>query len=109
MHNHLDVVSHSSKFSGISGCSDAVSHGSASSTKSTDLIIGELFFIKVASDASCCLDVGCFHQKSQLCTLLLNTGIINMMYVLSETIQALLFFFHFLHNFCFYLSPIFIY
>ncbi|XP_039203875.1 rapamycin-insensitive companion of mTOR isoform X1 [Crotalus tigris] len=40
MHNHLDVVSHSSKFSGISGCSDAVSHGSASSTKSTDLIIG---------------------------------------------------------------------
>uniref|UniRef100_A0A670YLD4 RPTOR independent companion of MTOR complex 2 n=1 Tax=Pseudonaja textilis TaxID=8673 RepID=A0A670YLD4_PSETE len=40
MHNHLDVVSHSSKFSGISGCSDAVSHGSASSTKSSDLIIG---------------------------------------------------------------------
>ncbi|XP_048359135.1 rapamycin-insensitive companion of mTOR [Sphaerodactylus townsendi] len=40
MHNHLDVVSHSSKFSGISGCSDAVSHGSASSTKSTDLVIG---------------------------------------------------------------------
>uniref|UniRef100_A0A8C4TS77 RPTOR independent companion of MTOR complex 2 n=1 Tax=Falco tinnunculus TaxID=100819 RepID=A0A8C4TS77_FALTI len=31
IHNHLDV--HSSKFSGISGCSDAVSHGSASSTK----------------------------------------------------------------------------
>uniref|UniRef100_A0A2D4HM51 Uncharacterized protein n=1 Tax=Micrurus lemniscatus lemniscatus TaxID=129467 RepID=A0A2D4HM51_MICLE len=78
MHNHLDVVSHSSKFSGISGCSDAVSHGSASSTKSSDLIIGELFFTKVASDASCCLAVGCFHQKSQLCTLLLNTGIINM-------------------------------
>ncbi|XP_020651308.3 rapamycin-insensitive companion of mTOR isoform X2 [Pogona vitticeps] len=40
MHNHLDVVSHSSKFSGISGCSDAVSHGSASSTKSTELVIG---------------------------------------------------------------------
>ncbi|KYO29027.1 rapamycin-insensitive companion of mTOR [Alligator mississippiensis] len=40
IHNHLDVVSHSSKFSGISGCSDAVSHGSASSTKSTDLVLG---------------------------------------------------------------------
>ncbi|KAJ7335038.1 hypothetical protein JRQ81_012979 [Phrynocephalus forsythii] len=40
MHNHLDVVSHSSKFSGISGCSDAVSHGSANSTKSTELVIG---------------------------------------------------------------------
>ncbi|XP_044287520.1 rapamycin-insensitive companion of mTOR isoform X2 [Varanus komodoensis] len=40
MHNHLDVVSHSSKFSGISGCSDAASHGSASSTKSTELVIG---------------------------------------------------------------------
>ncbi|KFV84299.1 Rapamycin-insensitive companion of mTOR, partial [Struthio camelus australis] len=38
MHNHLDV--HSSKFSGISGCSDAVSHGSASSTKSTELVLG---------------------------------------------------------------------
>lgn len=42
IHNHLDVVSHSSKFSGISGCSDAVSHGSASSTKSTDLVLGKL-------------------------------------------------------------------
>ncbi|NXW51157.1 RICTR protein, partial [Nyctiprogne leucopyga] len=31
IHNHLDVDS--SKFSGISSCSDAVSHGSASSTK----------------------------------------------------------------------------
>ncbi|XP_033020602.1 rapamycin-insensitive companion of mTOR isoform X1 [Lacerta agilis] len=40
MHNHLDVVPHSSKFSGISGCSDAVSHGSTSSTKSTDIVIG---------------------------------------------------------------------
>ncbi|KAM4707550.1 rapamycin-insensitive companion of mTOR [Discoglossus pictus] len=38
--NHLEVVSHSSKFSGISGCSDAVSQGSASSTKSTDLVLG---------------------------------------------------------------------
>ncbi|KAM6328339.1 LOW QUALITY PROTEIN: rapamycin-insensitive companion of mTOR [Alca torda] len=37
IHNHLDV--HSSK-SGISGCSDAVSHGSASSTKSTELVLG---------------------------------------------------------------------
>ncbi|XP_029434237.1 LOW QUALITY PROTEIN: rapamycin-insensitive companion of mTOR [Rhinatrema bivittatum] len=34
------VVSHSSKYSGISGCSDAVSQGSASSTKSADLILG---------------------------------------------------------------------
>lgn len=39
IHNHLDV--HSSKFSGISGCSDAVSHGSASSTKSTELVLGK--------------------------------------------------------------------
>ncbi|XP_009472679.1 PREDICTED: rapamycin-insensitive companion of mTOR [Nipponia nippon] len=38
IHNHLDV--HSSKFSGISSCSDAVSHGSASSTKSTELVLG---------------------------------------------------------------------
>ncbi|XP_065511623.1 rapamycin-insensitive companion of mTOR isoform X1 [Caloenas nicobarica] len=38
IHNHLDV--HSSKFSGISGCSDAVSHGSAGSTKSTELVLG---------------------------------------------------------------------
>ncbi|XP_030048917.1 rapamycin-insensitive companion of mTOR [Microcaecilia unicolor] len=40
IHSHLEVVSHSSKYSGISGCSDAVSQGSASSTKSTDLILG---------------------------------------------------------------------
>ncbi|NXE29811.1 RICTR protein, partial [Ardeotis kori] len=40
IHNHLDV--HSSKFSGISGCSDAVSHGSASSTKSTELVLGKI-------------------------------------------------------------------
>ncbi|XP_072272718.1 rapamycin-insensitive companion of mTOR isoform X1 [Pyxicephalus adspersus] len=38
--NHLEVVSHSSKFSGISGCSDGVSQGSASSTKSTELVLG---------------------------------------------------------------------
>ncbi|XP_069077437.1 rapamycin-insensitive companion of mTOR isoform X1 [Pleurodeles waltl] len=38
--NHLEVVSQSSKFSGISGCSDAVSQGSASSTKSTELVLG---------------------------------------------------------------------
>ncbi|KAM9250995.1 rapamycin-insensitive companion of mTOR isoform 2-T2 [Cariama cristata] len=38
IHNHIDV--HSSKFSGISGCSDAVSHGSASSNKSTELVLG---------------------------------------------------------------------
>ncbi|XP_053557196.1 rapamycin-insensitive companion of mTOR isoform X2 [Bombina bombina] len=38
--NHLEVVSNSSKFSGISGCSDAVSQGSASSTKSTELVLG---------------------------------------------------------------------
>lgn len=36
--NHIEVVSHSSKFSGISGCSD--SQGSASSTKSTELVLG---------------------------------------------------------------------
>ncbi|XP_016140153.1 rapamycin-insensitive companion of mTOR-like [Sinocyclocheilus grahami] len=39
-HNHLEVVAQS-KFSGISGCSDAaVSQGSASSTPSTELILG---------------------------------------------------------------------
>uniref|UniRef100_A0A8B9ZIU1 Rapamycin-insensitive companion of mTOR n=1 Tax=Anas platyrhynchos TaxID=8839 RepID=A0A8B9ZIU1_ANAPL len=38
IHNHLDV--HSSKFSGISGCSDALSQGSASSTKSTEIVLG---------------------------------------------------------------------
>ncbi|XP_049649395.1 rapamycin-insensitive companion of mTOR-like isoform X1 [Accipiter gentilis] len=38
IHNHLDM--HSSKFPGISSCSDAVSRGSASSTKSTELVLG---------------------------------------------------------------------
>ncbi|KAG8456689.1 hypothetical protein GDO86_002466 [Hymenochirus boettgeri] len=38
--NHLEVVSQSSKCSGISGCSDAVSQGSASSDKSTELVLG---------------------------------------------------------------------
>uniref|UniRef100_A0A673I6D5 Rapamycin-insensitive companion of mTOR-like n=1 Tax=Sinocyclocheilus rhinocerous TaxID=307959 RepID=A0A673I6D5_9TELE len=39
-HNHLEVVAQS-KFSGISGCSDAaVSQGSASSTPGTELILG---------------------------------------------------------------------
>ncbi|OCU02585.1 hypothetical protein XELAEV_18008346mg [Xenopus laevis] len=38
--NHLEVVSHSSKCSGISGCSDVVSQGSASSDKSTELVLG---------------------------------------------------------------------
>ncbi|KAK2910930.1 hypothetical protein Q8A67_003063 [Cirrhinus molitorella] len=39
-HNHLEVVAQS-KFSGISGCSDAaVSQGSASSTPSTEIILG---------------------------------------------------------------------
>uniref|UniRef100_A0A671Q8I3 Rapamycin-insensitive companion of mTOR-like n=1 Tax=Sinocyclocheilus anshuiensis TaxID=1608454 RepID=A0A671Q8I3_9TELE len=39
-HNHLEVVAQS-KFSGISGCSEAaVSQGSASSTPSTELILG---------------------------------------------------------------------
>uniref|UniRef100_A0A673I8A9 Rapamycin-insensitive companion of mTOR-like n=1 Tax=Sinocyclocheilus rhinocerous TaxID=307959 RepID=A0A673I8A9_9TELE len=39
-HNHLEVVTQS-KFSGISGCSDAaVSQGSASSTPSTELVLG---------------------------------------------------------------------
>ncbi|XP_062867230.1 rapamycin-insensitive companion of mTOR [Trichomycterus rosablanca] len=36
MHNHLEVVPHS-KFSGVSGCSDAVSQGSAGST---ELVLG---------------------------------------------------------------------
>ncbi|KAI7813719.1 putative rapamycin-insensitive companion of mTOR [Triplophysa rosa] len=39
-HNHLEVVAQS-KYSGVSGCSDAaVSQGSASSTPSTELILG---------------------------------------------------------------------
>lgn len=41
LHNPLEVVP--SKFSGISGCSDGVSQeGSASSTKSTELLLGKL-------------------------------------------------------------------
>ena len=40
IHNPLEVVP--SKFSGISGCSDGVSQeGSASSTKSTELLLGK--------------------------------------------------------------------
>lgn len=39
MHNHLEVMPHS-KFSGVSGCSDAVSQGSAGSTRSTELVLG---------------------------------------------------------------------
>ncbi|XP_060747730.1 rapamycin-insensitive companion of mTOR isoform X2 [Tachysurus vachellii] len=38
-HNHLEVMPHS-KFSGVSGCSDAVSQGSAGSTRSTELVLG---------------------------------------------------------------------
>uniref|UniRef100_UPI00398E897F rapamycin-insensitive companion of mTOR isoform X1 n=2 Tax=Pristiophorus japonicus TaxID=55135 RepID=UPI00398E897F len=40
IHTHLEVTPRSSKISGISGCSDAVSQGSASSTKSVDIVIG---------------------------------------------------------------------
>ncbi|XP_055488041.1 rapamycin-insensitive companion of mTOR isoform X1 [Leucoraja erinacea] len=39
IHTHLEVTPRSSKISGISGCSDAVSQGSASSTKSVDILI----------------------------------------------------------------------
>lgn len=39
VHNHLEVMPHS-KFSGVSGCSDAVSQGSAGSTRSTELVLG---------------------------------------------------------------------
>ncbi|XP_066568256.1 rapamycin-insensitive companion of mTOR isoform X5 [Amia ocellicauda] len=39
IHNHLEVTPQS-KFSGVSGCSDAVSQGSASSTRSTELVLG---------------------------------------------------------------------
>lgn len=40
IHNPLETVP--SKFSGISGCSDGASQeGSASSTKSTELLLGE--------------------------------------------------------------------
>ncbi|KAF4077564.1 hypothetical protein AMELA_G00209630 [Ameiurus melas] len=38
VHNHLEVMPHS-KFSGVSGCSDAVSQGSAGSTRSTELVL----------------------------------------------------------------------
>lgn len=48
IHNHLDV--HSSKFSGISGCSDAVSHGSAGSTKSTELVLGKFESLMITRD-----------------------------------------------------------
>ncbi|KAG9265553.1 rapamycin-insensitive companion of mTOR [Astyanax mexicanus] len=39
MHNHLEVMPQS-KFSGVSGCSDAVSQGSVGSTRSTELVLG---------------------------------------------------------------------
>ncbi|XP_036384434.1 rapamycin-insensitive companion of mTOR-like isoform X1 [Megalops cyprinoides] len=39
IHNHLEVMPQS-KFSGVSGCSDVVSQGSASSTRSTELVLG---------------------------------------------------------------------
>ncbi|XP_061116623.1 rapamycin-insensitive companion of mTOR isoform X2 [Conger conger] len=39
IHNHLEVTPQS-KFSGISGCSDAVSQGSACSTPSTEIVLG---------------------------------------------------------------------
>ncbi|KAJ8381077.1 hypothetical protein SKAU_G00018550 [Synaphobranchus kaupii] len=39
IHNHLEVTPQS-KFSGISGCSDTVSQGSACSTPSTELVLG---------------------------------------------------------------------
>ncbi|XP_062905684.1 rapamycin-insensitive companion of mTOR isoform X1 [Mobula hypostoma] len=39
MHTHLEVTPRSSKISGISGCSDAVSQGSASSNRSVDIVI----------------------------------------------------------------------
>ncbi|KAL2100031.1 hypothetical protein ACEWY4_004425 [Coilia grayii] len=39
MHNQLEVMPQS-KFSGVSGCSDAVSQGSAGSTRSTELVLG---------------------------------------------------------------------
>lgn len=54
IHNPLEVVP--SKFSGISGCSDGVSQeGSASSTKSTELLLGKsAFLIKLYSvDFAC--------------------------------------------------------
>lgn len=42
LHN-LDVMPQS-KYSGVSGCSDAVSQGSCGSTRSTELVLGEEFF-----------------------------------------------------------------
>ncbi|KAK1788330.1 hypothetical protein P4O66_016775 [Electrophorus voltai] len=39
IHNHLEVMPQS-KFSGVSGCSDAVSQGSVGSTRSTELVLG---------------------------------------------------------------------
>ncbi|XP_033871166.3 rapamycin-insensitive companion of mTOR-like isoform X1 [Acipenser ruthenus] len=40
IHNHLEVTPQST-FSGVSGCSDAVSQGSASSTQSIELVLGK--------------------------------------------------------------------
>lgn len=42
LHN-LDVMPQS-KYSGVSGCSDAVSQGSGGSTRSTELVLGEEFY-----------------------------------------------------------------
>ncbi|MGH0170487.1 UNVERIFIED_CONTAM: hypothetical protein FKN15_059063 [Acipenser sinensis] len=40
IHNHLEVTAQST-FSGVSGCSDIVSQGSASSTQSIELVLGK--------------------------------------------------------------------
>lgn len=40
VHNQLEVMPQS-KLSGVSGCSDAVSQGSAGSTRSTELVLGK--------------------------------------------------------------------
>ncbi|XP_035234919.1 LOW QUALITY PROTEIN: rapamycin-insensitive companion of mTOR [Anguilla anguilla] len=50
IHNHLEVTPQS-KFSGISGCSDAVSQSSACSTPSTELVLGGK---TIAEDAPAC-------------------------------------------------------
>lgn len=44
IHN-LEVMPQS-KYSGVSGCSDAVSQGSGGSTRSTELVLGEEFLQK---------------------------------------------------------------
>ncbi|XP_056601916.1 rapamycin-insensitive companion of mTOR [Triplophysa dalaica] len=69
-HNHLEVIAHS-KYSGVSGCSDAaVSQGSASSTPSTELI----------------LDGKAISEDGHACKVLLRKEVLRLVINLSSSV-----------------------